>query len=134
MMPASRWARRQHHTLLRPALSPRRPASPPPFSPLRRRLQAAKLSSFQLEVSEALGALGIDHELEYLTAVNLLSVDIAIVAGGEACVCGGGGSGRLPARLAAVGVGGSVPAGSLATSWGMQPLLTAHPVRTCGLV
>ena len=91
MMPASRWARRQHHTLLRPALSPRRPASPPPFSPLRRRLQAAKLSSFQLEVSEALGALGIDHELEYLTAVNLLSVDIAIVAGGEACVCGGGG-------------------------------------------
>ena len=47
--------------------------------------QAAKLSSFQLEVSEALGQLGIEHELEFLTAVNLLSVDIAIVKEG-ACV------------------------------------------------
>lgn len=45
--------------------------------------QAAKLSSFQLEVSAALGALGIEHELEHLTAVNLLSVDIAIVSGGR---------------------------------------------------
>ena len=44
--------------------------------------QAAKLSSFQLEVSDALGQVGIEHELEYLTAVNLLSVDIAIVKGG----------------------------------------------------
>jgi hypothetical protein len=47
--------------------------------------QAAKLSSFQLEVSEALGQLGIEHELEFLTAVNLLSVDIAIVKEG-ACL------------------------------------------------
>ncbi|KAL4427968.1 hypothetical protein ABPG75_002057 [Micractinium tetrahymenae] len=45
--------------------------------------QAAKLSSFQLEVSSALGALGIEHEIEHLTAVNLLSVDIAIISGGR---------------------------------------------------
>jgi hypothetical protein len=46
-------------------------------------VQAAKLSSFQLEVSHALGQLGVEHELEHLTAVNLLSVDIAILSHGE---------------------------------------------------
>ena len=62
--------------------------------------QAAKLSSFQLEVSDALGQLGIEHELEHLTAVNLLSVDIAVMQPGGACARGrvgwwGGGAGRL---------------------------------------
>lgn len=52
----------------------------------RTTLQAAKLSSFQLEVSDALGQLGIEHELEYMTAVNLLSVDIAIVKDGALSV------------------------------------------------
>lgn len=62
-----------------------RPAPPAPAHPgtPRPAVQAAKLSAFQLEVSEALGVLGVEHELEYLTAVNLLSVDIAIVKGGE---------------------------------------------------
>lgn len=44
-------------------------------------------------MSSALGALGIEHELEYLTAVNLLSVDIAIVSGGEVLA-------RMPVLLA----------------------------------
>jgi hypothetical protein len=64
---------------------PTRSFHPPPPPP-----QAAKLSSFQLEVSAALGQLGIEHELEYLTAVNLLSVDIAIVKGGTSRGGGGG--------------------------------------------
>lgn len=91
--------------------------------------QAAKLSSFQLEVSEALSALGVEHELEYLTAVNLLSVDIAIVAGGA-----WGGMGWGGARVGWLGAGaaGSGGRAQLPPCSRLRPPAPACPQNTAG--
>lgn len=68
-------------TLLPPALAPLAHWHCP--SPHPARPQAVKLSAFHLEVSAALAQLGVAFEVEYKTEQSLLSVDIAIITGGE---------------------------------------------------
>lgn len=43
--------------------------------------ESSKVSAFHLNVCEVLSDLGIEHQIEYLTANDLFSVDIAIVQG-----------------------------------------------------
>ena len=52
--------------------------------------QAVKLSAFHLEVSAALAQLGVPFEVEYKTEHSLLSVDIAVIDGGERGLAAGG--------------------------------------------
>jgi hypothetical protein len=50
----------------------------------------SKLSAFHLEVSDSLRQLGIDHTIEFLTASDLFSLDIAVVSEGERARVGAG--------------------------------------------
>jgi hypothetical protein len=45
--------------------------------------ESSKVSAFHLDVSDALNSLGVEHHIEFLTANDLFSVDIAIVDGGD---------------------------------------------------
>ncbi len=90
---------------IRDALAPGLPASLPHLTPQMcctqlallpacRHPQAVKLSAFHLEVSAALAQLGVPFEVEYKTEHSLLSVDIAIIDGGERRLAGRGRAGR----------------------------------------
>lgn len=46
-------------------------------------LQQVKLTAFQIEVSDALDALGVQHRLEHGAVNDLFSLDIGIVEGGK---------------------------------------------------